>query len=277
MSKEPQSSSKIWMKFLPLMLSVLTMVLTCGKDILSPEFRIVSLSPAMTEILFAIGAEKNLVGVTTFCDYPAEAKELYKVGDFSNPSMERIIGLKPDLVVVNIPEQKRIKNQLDQLRIKTFVSSPRTIEDIYREITAIAALVKKEKKADSLIAYMKKNLKPIKIKERKRVYVELSSRPLVTIGASTFLNELIEMAGGYNIFQDLTRDYPVVTQEQVIKRNPEIIIVLHPDGIGERLGWAEIPAVKNQRIYSGLEQDCLMRPGPRLVQGLKELKRIILE
>lgn len=247
----------------------------CGTSSTESGLRIVSLSPAMTEILFALNARDNVVGVTTFCDYPAQARDIYKVGDFSHPSMERIVGLKPDLVIVNLPEQMRIKRQLDKLQIKVFVSSPLSLNDIYTEIFEIGKIVNRESAAESLISTMKMTMRPSGGDKKKRVYIELSQRPIVTIGAQTFLNELLEMAGGVNIFSDLKKDYPVVSQEEIIKRNPEIIIVLHPDNIKERLGWEAIEAVKNKKISRDINQDYLMRPGPRLVEGFKALKKII--
>ncbi|MGB9721126.1 MAG: ABC transporter substrate-binding protein [bacterium] len=246
---------------------------SCEKSSVTSDFRIVSLSPAMTEIIFALGAQNNLVGVTTYCDYPDSAKKIYKVGDFSNPSLERILNLRPDLVIVNLPEQMRIKKQLEKFRIKTFNTSPKTLEDIYQEIMNLGKITRRERTADSLVDYMKSNLKPVN-RPKKKVYVEICARPLITIGGESFLNELIEMAGGENIFSDLKKDYPVINQEQVITKNPDIIIVLHPEKIEKRIGWNNINAVKSRKIYEGLNQDWLMRPGPRLVLGFKQLEKV---
>lgn len=250
---------------------------SCEKPVSYTGFKIVSLSPAMTEIVFTLGAAQHLVGVTTFCNYPEQAKKIYKIGDFSNPSLERIVGRKPDLVIVNLPEQMRIKRQLEKLNINIFISSPRTLEDIYDEIIEIGRILKKEQTADSLVNYMKMHISRVDKSSKKRVYIELSPRPLVTIGAPSFLNELLEMAGAENIFADLEKDYPVVPQEEVIKRNPDVIIVLHPEKITDRLGWRKITAIKNNAVYTTLTQDHLMRPGPRLVIGFKELKDIVDE
>lgn len=258
-------------------LVILFFVSNCNKTTEKNGVKIVSLSPAMTEILFAIGAKDNIVGVTTFCDYPEEAKKLYKVGDFSHPSVERIIGLKPDLVIVNLPEQMRVKQALEKLEIKVFLSSPQSLSDIYREIAAIGVLIKRKNVSDSLISYMKAHIKQSNSKTKKRIYVELAPRPIVTIGSTSFLNELIELAGAKNIFSDLERDYPVVSQETIIKRDPEIILVLHPEDIRARIGWREITAIKNGKIIENLNQDHLLRPGPRLVDGFNELKRVIGE
>ncbi len=254
-------------------LFILFILVNCRNPVKSTDFRIVSLSPAMTEILFSLGEEKNLVGVTTYCDYPEAAKRIYKVGDFSNPSIERILELKPDLVIVNLPEQSRIKQQLEKFGIRTFDSSPQTIDDIYAEILLLGKILKKENKADSLVSYMRMNIRAHNYK-RKRVFIELSPKPLITIGANSYLNELIEMAGGKNIFADMKKDYPVISQEQVILRDPEIIIVLHPEPVMERLGWQNVTAIKSNKVYTDLNQDWLMRPGPRLVFGFKELERI---
>ncbi len=249
----------------------------CERPAPHPGFKIVSLSPAMTENIFALGAAHDLVGVTTFCDYPEEAKKIYEIGDFSNPSLERIISLKPDLVIVNLPEQTRIKKELEKLEINIFISSPRTLDDIYNEIIKIGRIVKKQQAADSLVNYMKMHISTVDRSSKKRVYIELSPRPLVTIGARSFLNELLEMAGAENIFADLGKAYPVVPQEEVIKRNPDVIIVLHPEDIRDRLGWRTITAISNNKVYTTLNQDHLMRPGPRLITGFEQLKRIMDE
>jgi len=235
---------------------------------------VVSLSPAMTEILFALNTQDKLVGVTTFCTYPEDARSIAKVGDFSNPSLERIVGLKPDLVIVNTPEQQRIQQQLKQLGINVFESSPHTMQDIFDEIIDIGTRMNAAEVAESIVTYMKEAIKPVE-GTKKCVYIELSSRPLITIGSTTFLNELLELAGGTNIFNDHSQSYPVVTQETVIERDPEIIIILHPEPFGDRIGWSNIKAVKTGRIFSDITQDHLMRPGPRLVLGFRELEKAI--
>jgi iron complex transport system substrate-binding protein len=256
---------------------ILSIMLTCSQTPQKMGQRIVSLSPAMTEILFSLGARDNLVGVTTFCDYPEEAKRIYKVGDFSHPSVERIIGLKPDIVIVNVPEQLRIKETLEKLEINVFVSSPQSLSDIYEEIAALGELIDRNAAADSLIRYMKANITQSEYIRRKKVYIELAPRPIVTIGASSFLNDLFELIGAENIFSDLERDYPIVSQEAIIARNPEVIIVLHPEDITNRVGWNEITAIKNHRVIKNLNSDHLLRPGPRLVNGFHELERALSE
>jgi iron complex transport system substrate-binding protein len=251
----------------------LLIFVSCAEQGQKNGARIVSLSPAMTEVIFALGAQDALVGVTTYCDYPQAACDIYKVGDFSNPSIERIVGLQPTLIILNLPEQARIERELRKLKKNIFVSSPRKLEDIYAEITALGEIIGRNKEADSLVSCMRSSLKSGG-KGKKPVYIEISPRPLVTVGSASFLNELVELAGGMNIFADIDKDYPVVTQEEVIRRDPQVIIVLHPDDIMTRLGWSRVSALKNKKVFRDLNPDLLMRPGPRLVQGFRELEAV---
>lgn len=239
--------------------------------------RIVSLSPAMTEIIYALDAEAALVGITVHCDYPAEAQTKSKVGDFSNPSLERIMGMQPTLVIVHLPEQRRILVQLEKLDVDVFVSSTRTLAGLFEEIEKIGAVLDRTQQAESLVHAMQSQLTPVSPATRKRVYVELSPRPIITVGAKSFLNELIELAGAQNIFTDIQKDYPIVQQEEVIRRDPEIILVLHPVAVHDRAGWEHIEALKHGRVYTDLDQDILMRPGPRLTKGYNTLKEIFHE
>ncbi len=256
------------------MLSAGLISTACQKPTFKPGLRIVSLSPGMTEVLFAIGGQDMLVGVTTYCDYPAACQALPRVGDFSHPSLERIIGLQPGLVIVNLPEQNRIKAELEQFKIPIFVTAPESLGDIYREITKLGRMIGRIRAADSLAERMRQAIRPTGRKSRT-VYIELSPRPLITVGKTSFLSEMVEMAGGKNIFDDLDKPYPVIQQEEVIRRDPAVIVVLHPEGILNRIGWAKIEAVKNNRVYADLDQDLLLRPGPRLINGFQELERIL--
>jgi iron complex transport system substrate-binding protein len=231
----------------------------------------------MTEIIYAMNADASLVGITTLCDYPQQVRSKPRVGDFSNPSLERIMGLRPTLVIVHLPEQRRIQAQLERFDMNIFVSETRTLADIYAEILELGILLNRSQQAESLVHTMQTDLQPISPAPKKRVYVELSPRPLITVGAGSFLNELIELAGGRNVFSDSDKDYPIVQQEEVIRRNPEIILVLHPVAVGSRSGWGNVDALKYDRVYTDMNQDHLMRPGPRLVEGYKTLRKIFGE
>lgn len=246
----------------------------------STRLKVVSLAPNLTEIVYALGQGKGLVGVTAQCDYPPEAKELPKVGDYARPSLERILKLRPDLVLVALPEHRIIAGELRTLGLRVLEVSPRTLDEIFRSIEAIAQELGAVKEGDSLTRVLKETLNQIPSPpDTPRVYVEISATPLISVGGGSFLNDLLIRAGGKNIFAGILQDYPMVSSEAVIHRDPEVILLLHsqatPITIAERLGWERISAVRSGRVYPGLNPDLLLRPGPRVVLGCKELFELL--
>lgn len=272
------TKAKILGRFFGLL--ILSLALNCAQNISKVPRRVVCLVPSITEIIFALGQEDCLKGNTIYCDYPAAAKQIYKVGDFSNPSLEKIVGLKPEIVFATMPEQKIIIEQLKELGIKVFVSQPRTIDSLLKEIKAIGKILGVEQRGDSLAITLANELSQI-IPKQSNIpsYLEVSSTPLMTVGSGSFINDVIRRAGGKNIFDDLTQEYPVVDQEEVIKRNPAVIFILHPltkkEEVKNRIGWRNIDAVRNNRIYDDVNPDLIFRPGPRIVQGIKALSQRI--
>ncbi|HIE06380.1 MAG TPA: cobalamin-binding protein [bacterium (Candidatus Stahlbacteria)] len=226
----------------------------------------------MTETIFFLGADERLVGVTTYCNYPVSAKQIAKVGDFSNPSIEKVVGLKPDLVLIALPEQKRMMRELKKFGIRIFVSHPHTIRDIIGEIDSLARILNRPSPRDSLLAFLKPQ--PAQ-RKRLKVYVELSSDPIITTGRSSFLNDLIDNAGGDNIFSDVPLEFPVVSWEKVFVRNPDVILIFHTGRFEGRNGWMKLEAVRSGRVFTDLDQDIFLRPGPRTFKALKILRSII--
>lgn len=250
------------------------------------KLRIISLAPSTTEILFSLGLDDKIMGVTTFCDYPPQAKTKEKVGTFSQPNIEKILSLKPDIIFCTGLEQAPLVRELEQLNLKVYVSDPSNIEELFNSIRDMARLTGKEKEADGLIKKMKSGIEEVnskvKLTHKKdwpRVFIEIWYEPLMTAGNNSFINELLTLAGGINIAQDTKRSYSYFSPEQVIKRNPNLIILTYMSKeqpvkiVQERLGWNRISAVKNNRVYNDINPDVLLRPGPRLVDGLKELHR----
>jgi len=248
--------------------------------------RIVSLSPGNTEILFALGLGERVVGVTEQCDYPPEAKEKPKVGGFSTISIERVVSLEPDLVLATGGIQLRTVNQLEERGIKTVVLSPKTVEGILRDIELVGKITNRNREAKTLVGGMRGRIEFIKsgtwqLMSRPRVYYEVWHSPLMSVGRGTWINELIELAGGRNIFSDSLDPYPIISSELVIERDPEIIIIkrgymggVAKQDIFRRPGWGRISAVKIGRIYE-IDENILIRPGPRIVDGLEALARVI--
>lgn len=242
--------------------------------------RVVSLAPSLTEIVYALRRADDLVGVTSFCDYPIEAKQKYRVGDFSNPSLERIVALKPDLVLVNLPEQNRIKNELEKLKIRIFNSSPATVEDIIKDVQAIGQLLYVRGRGDSLADSLRNELILLgrePITNSPNIYLEISSQPLVSVGSTSYINDMLERAGGRNVFADLRVAYPVVSQEELIRRNPDLMFILHKAGMGQRLGWQNIRAVREDHVYYDLDPDLIFRPGPRIIEGIRMIHERLKE
>ncbi len=249
--------------------------------------RIISLSPSNTEILFAIGAGDRVVGVTSFCDYPSEAKTKEIIGGYTNPNLERIVSLRPDLVLAAKGNPKTVVAKLRNLGIPVFAVDSRGVRDLIGDIRRIGSLVGERERADSLCSGLMRRIDRITDKtsaippeRRPRVFWGGWKTPIFTAGPGSFVHELIEMAGGGNIAGDSKVPWPNFSLEAVIERDPEIIIVgeMTP-GNPLRLfesaeGWKEVSAVKQGRIYY-IDPNILTRPGPRLVDALELMAKII--
>ena len=242
--------------------------------------RVVSLVPSVTEIVYALGAEQSLVGNTNQCDYPEAARSVYKVGDFMGPDMERIVALEPTLVFAALPMHQQLITKLEEMKVPIYRSQPADIEAVFREIDSVGVLVGKRAQARRLVVTMKATLDSLpRSADTPSVYVEISSTPLMTAGGRTFINGLIQRAGGRNAFADAAMEYPVIDPEMVVQRDPTTILVLHPDvtaaDVAARVGWSRIDAVRNGRVYDNLDYDLFFRPGPRIVQGIVQLARLL--
>lgn len=250
------------------------------------QLRIISLAPATTEILFALGLDKKMVGVSEFCNYPKEAQAKEKIGTFSQPNIEKILSLKPDLIFCTGLEQAPAIAKLKQLNLSIFVSDPKNIDELFQSIREIGRLTKKEKESALLIDNMEKRIKKINSQvsgiadeKKQKVFIEIWHSPLTTVGSGSFINELIELSGGINITSDIKSAYSSVAQEVVLRRNPDCIILAYMGDAGPvkqvmaRPGWSNINAVKNKRVYNDINPDMLLRPGPRVVEALYALHK----
>ena len=246
--------------------------------------RIISLAPALTEILFGLGLGDNIIGVTTLCNYPPEALSKDKIGTFSQPNIEKILLLKPDIVFATGLEQAPYVDKLKNLGVHVYVSDPATMEELFASMEAIGALTYHEEEARMMVQRMRtemdkvqQRVKRIPQDQRPRVFIEVWNNPLLTAGRNSFVDELISLAGGVNIAHDVLKPYISFSPEEVIKRNPDYIILGYMNGgsdqglVQSRLGWENVEAVKNKRVYGDIASDLLLRPGPRLIDGLKAI------
>jgi iron complex transport system substrate-binding protein len=190
--------------------------------------RIVSLAPSITETLYAIGLNDRIVGVTDFCNYPPEAQSKPKVG-YSHANVESIVALQPDLVLA--PREflrADVLGKLEQLKIPTFIMDAKTVEDVPAHIQTLGRMLDRVVSADRVAMEVRQRLRDIRSRTehlpRLRVLYVLNSLPLITVGPGSFLHHLIELAGGENVAAGAPMPYPRLSLEEVISKDPEVII-----------------------------------------------------
>lgn len=250
--------------------------------------RYVSLAPATTEILFALGAGTDVCGVSRYCNFPEEALSREVVGDFSQPNIEKIVSLKPDIVFCTGLEQSPSIVSLKKLGITVCVSDPKNLAELYLSILEIGALTGRQEAADKLQASMKEAVEQAKIKaagqpNKPKVFFEIWHDPLMTAGKGSFIDELITIAGGINICGNTPRPYCRVSEEVVLLADPDFIFLLSPvkgdpvEKVRKRFCWQKLAAVRNNHVFNDINEDILQRPSPRLIEGLKQLQEKILK
>ena len=243
--------------------------------------RIVSLTPTITETLFALGSGEGVVGVTRFCNYPPEARSRTTVGGLIDVNVEAIVALRPDLVVAE--PQQRVVAKLRELGLEVLTVENQTLDQLLSSFRAIGARVGREAEAAELITRIRERTtamaKAVGRKPRPPVLVVVGRNPLVAAGGNTFIDELITAAGGSNILGDSDRPYPIVSMERVLLRPPEVIVECSGSMAKKDLTtevreawarWPTLPAVGSGRVYVS-QSDVLLRPGPRLLEALDEL------
>jgi iron complex transport system substrate-binding protein len=254
-----------------------------------PE-KIISLAPSNTEILYALGLEERLVGVTEYCDYPEAAKEKPKIGGFSTVDIERVVEIQPDLILAANIHEAEVTPQLERLGLTVLAIDSKTVEEVLESIKLVGRATGKEEAAAQLTAEMEKRIKAVTDKtallpetQRPRVFYILWHDPLMTAGRETRIHELIEKAGGINIARDLAGEYPKPSLEAVIMANPQVIIAGSGHGTGQDVPvqfalteprLTEVEARQKGRIYE-IDSDLTSRPGPRIVDGLEKLAEFI--
>jgi len=257
--------------------------------------RIVSTAPSVTEILYALGLGDKVVGVTRFCDYPPDALKKPKIGDYVNPNLEAIAALRPDLVIVqNNPV--RLAERLHTLGLSTLEVNQQSIQGIYDSIRMIGDTTGAQTEAHDLIDKLKSQLGAIRdrtqsLKRTRMMFVVGRSTNrldgLIAVGRSSFLNELIDLAGGDNVFRDAVAAYPAVSLEEVLARNPDTIVDL--GGMGDNgtvtdayrksvlALWehaGSVAAVRNHRVFVEASEIFTV-PGPRVVEAAREMLKIL--
>jgi iron complex transport system substrate-binding protein len=253
-----------------------------GRRVSLPERvdRVISLAPNLTEIVFAIGGGDRLVGNTTYCDYPAEAKAVAKVGDSLQPSLERIIALRPQVVLISTASQLEVfTQQLHNQNIAVFVTDPRDLEGIFQTIEQVGQIFGQAEQANQLVTKLRERTSAVEqaVKDTKpvRVFYQVSGEPLYTLGKDAYLTDLIRRAGGVSVTADVPGAWPRYSNESALAAKPEAIILPTGGSMGAANSSVtealrNSPAVLAGRVYK-INDDYLARPGPRLIDGLEAM------
>ncbi|MCF8002069.1 MAG: cobalamin-binding protein [Halanaerobiales bacterium] len=247
-----------------------------------PE-KIISISPNMTEVLFVIGAGENVIGVTTFANYPKEALEVEKIGTITEPNIEKIITLEPDLVLASSVNKMETVKRLKELGIVVAGYEANNVNKAIENIKKIGLLTGNQDITDKLVTemYIKiaemRNLvdKLLEENNRPKVFFEIWNDPLFTAGSNTFIDDLIQIAGGENLGRLAEGQWPQYNLEKLLIEDPDVYIStphsaemqVSVESIKNRERFQSINAIKNNRIYI-IDQDIVNRPSPRLVKGL---------
>lgn len=247
--------------------------------------RLVSLAPNLTEIIYALGLEERLVGVTTVCDFPPAARAKPKVGDVTNPNLERIVELKPDLVLGTPAGNRReTADALEHLGVPVYGIDPHSVNDIFTSIQHVAELAGVPEAGQELATRLQARLAalpaPRESSGRPRVLFIVWLEPLVTVGGNTFLNDVLERAGAESITANLAQGWPQLSVEEVIERDPDYLVVPRTPPLEARMAdlarrppWQRLRAVEQNRII--WLDEAVLRPGPRIVEAIEELARAL--
>jgi iron complex transport system substrate-binding protein len=247
--------------------------------------RIVSISPACTEILFALGLGDEVVGVTEYCDYPQEALDKAKIGTFTTPNVEAILALSPDLVLAAGGVQAEMLDRMEELGLTVYAVNPVTFDQTLATILNIGELTGASAQAEEIVTDM--NVRAVDIarrlnemeaqgQERPRVFYEIFYENGVwTAGSDSVISDLIRLAGGENIGDADTSDYYEFSVERLISENPQVYLVgsgsmFDPGDITQRSGWERMDAAKNGRVYI-IDENLVYRTGPRIIDGLEAI------
>ncbi len=265
-----------------------TMLLWTASVVQGDDIRVVSLSPSLTELVFQLGKGDRLVGRSSACDYPPEVEKLPVAGAFGVPTIEKMLTLKATLVISSALKDKSTVDAVEQLGIKFLFLPAESIDEYRTSVTTLGAALGCEDKAKEEIARFDTCLKiigeesPPTDRHKPLVYWEIWDNPPTTIGAKSFINDLIRRAGGRNIAESVDKGYFTCSWEWVLTSKPELIIcpAMGKERMSDlegRVGWKELPAAAAGRVYTQLDESLFYRLGPRTTEGMKILKSIIAD
>jgi iron complex transport system substrate-binding protein len=246
--------------------------------------RVVSLAPNLTEIVFAVGGGDRLVGRTSYCDYPPEAKAVAEIGDTLHPSLERIIALKPQVVLISTSSQLEVfTQQLQNQNIAVFVTDPHDLEGVFRSIQQVGEMLGQKEQADQLVTKLRERTsaveQAVKGKQPVSVFYQVSAEPLYTAGHDAFVTDLMRRAGAISVTADVPGAWPKYSNESALAARPDAIILPTGGSMGSANSdvteaLRQSPAALRGRVYK-INDDYLTRPGPRAIDGLEAMARAL--
>lgn len=259
-----------------LLLTILFVVLTAGLAQANYPQRIVSLAPSITENLFALGVGDRVVGVTSWCNYPEEAAAKTVIGDAFNINLELILSLEPDLIIGDPSVVASHIEQISGLNISVLEMEPTNIEEIRESLIKLGEILGVQDQAMQVVQSMDQRLKNLlSIAKRQRpvrVYLEIWNEPYMTVGPGSFMHEILTLAGGENIATDTNTPWPMFSEELIIERDPEVIILtsFNLDEALTRSAWQNIAAFKQANVFQ-VDPDIYTRATPRILDALEEV------
>jgi len=247
----------------------------------APPRRVVSLAPSLTEIVFLLGRERSLAGVTRFCNFPPEASALPKVGGVSDPDVERIVALSPDLVLCTTDGNPREKVRvLEEMGIPCFAVAPQNLDAVFTTIERVGALLGAAERGRAEADTLRRRARKASLAARGEevdapgVLFVVSTVPVIAAGEGTFMDELVRLAGGRNAAARFSGRYPRLSVEELVAARPDVIFVAGMAGVErfppEITRWKEVPAFRDGAVVT-LDGDLVTRPGPRLVTALERI------
>jgi iron complex transport system substrate-binding protein len=245
--------------------------------------RIVSIAPSNTEVLYALGVGEKVVAVDQFSNFPTEAKAKATLGSYIKPNLEALVATNPDLVVATSVHAKTVIPELEARNITVVAVDPKTVDELYDRIKLVGKITGQEAQAERIVGEMRERMSSTaaKVKDapKRRVFVELSPQ-LHTAGPGTFVHDLIERSAGQNVAADAGQQWPQLSQEVLVQKDPEVVL-LADDAAGEtparvkaRPAWDKVAAVRADRVVV-IDPDITNRPGPRLADGLEAVARAL--
>ena len=246
--------------------------------------RIVSLSPNMTEILYSLDILDRVCGVTVDCDYPLEVKKIKKLGKYTNPDMELIYSLKPDIILYTGTGSPHLDDKFKSLGIRIFHHDINSFKDLFYTIERVGEILNIKENSNKLRDELKSGISEIKNKDYnsgKTVYGELWYPPAYSIGKNSFINEIFMLLGLKNVTGHINNPYPVIDWEFIVQENPDIMVVFYDctdlNLIKKRKSIQKIDFFKNSNIIYNFNFSLVLRPGPRILSGIKELEQILIK